>query len=451
MFDTKIIRKLHKVEMHRLLYRYKYRIQGKEPKKLVCIINGLTGTGKTTFALDYFSDKKYFYFSFLGLNEEMAEILFAERISEYAKEKVNGWVDCFIKLAESYSVLILDDLTSISSYKRFHSAFYENTFPFKRSRPLTVLITHPTDNIDGLFDDYSHMNMTYFNMPEVKDIFTKLSKMDQLGLCAVSGGIPDILSEYDIESSFEDNLRKMLKPSSAFINYMQKLLSNYFRKPDNYNYILSAITCGHHSISEIGKYTGFAYNKCDNYLTSLIGCGIVKPKTVSSKSGAEKTSYILTNNYYRIWYRYVYKAHSDIQLSTISVTNDIIHAIIDREIHKFHVQKAHEYVEKRISSHGIKRSFISNQPYKVKSGNFEFTFDGITRNEKIAVLIKVLEDPEDNGGRETLEKIRKAVSLANIYYNSHVYIFAKRRFSDHTKKQASYDEVLSLVGVEQLR
>ena len=286
-------------------------------------------------------------------------------------------------------------------------------------------------------------------------MFSKFSKMEQLGLCTISGGIPEIISEYNADHSFEENLRSMLKRSSSFANYMSKLLSYYFRKPDNYHHILYAIASGHHSVSEIGKYTGFVYNKCDNYLTGLIGCGIVKPEKIISKSGAEKTAYTLTNNYFRIWYRYIYQERSNIQLSNNAILNDIIRNIIDREVHVFHVQKAFEYVKKRITSHGMILRFniddIISNPYTVKSGNFEYTFDGFVRNGKMAVFVKILEDPESNCGRETLEKIRKAMSLANTYYDSHVYIFAKRRFSDHTIKQASYDEVLTLVGVEQLR
>ena len=73
---TKIIRKRHRVTMNGLIVGYKMRANAKNPKKAVFVVNGLSGSGKTSFTLDYFSDEKLFYFSFLGLNEEIAEMLF---------------------------------------------------------------------------------------------------------------------------------------------------------------------------------------------------------------------------------------------------------------------------------------------------------------------------------------------------------------------------------------
>ncbi|MCL1885409.1 MAG: hypothetical protein FWF98_01380, partial [Dehalococcoidia bacterium] len=48
--------------------------------KTVCVVNGAVGSGKTTFLLNYFKDKKSFYFSFDGLSVELAEKLFAESV-----------------------------------------------------------------------------------------------------------------------------------------------------------------------------------------------------------------------------------------------------------------------------------------------------------------------------------------------------------------------------------
>jgi len=146
----------------------------------------------------------------------------------------------------------------------------------------------------------------------------------------------------------------------------------YFRKPENYHYILSAIANGKYSVSEIGKYTGFAYNKCDNYLAGLIDCGIVK---------AEKVIYA---------------------------------------------------------------------PQTISKGSFRHTFDAIVKNGNMAVLVKVLENPCENCGRNELETLRDAVSIANTYYDSRVFIFSKGKFNDYAVAESSTDDVISLVGVEQL-
>ena len=383
-------------------------------------------------------------------------MLFSEKVSEVTGEKVSGWEDSFTAVTKHYKVIILDDLTSISSYNRFHTAFYEKMFPKRLSRPFVVLIAQPTDNVAGLADRYERLELTYLNISEVMDMFPNYTKYDALSVSAISGGIPEILQEIKPDYSLEYNLQKILNPTSAFINFMPRLLSQYFRKPDNYHYILSAIAHGSHSISEIGKFTGFAYNKCDNYLAGLIDCGIVIPDDVVSKRGAKKTAYNLTNNYFRLWYRYIYWSQSDIQLEVTPVINKIVKSIIDMEVQVFYLQKVFEYVNKRINSYDMQIGFnilsdLVYEPYIVNNGNNEFTFDSIGRNKEMAVMVKILNEPEDSCRKETFETIRKAAALVNEYYNSHVYIFAKKRFSDYAVKEASKDEAITLVGIEQLR
>ena len=44
----------------RILENYHRQAENWATSKTVCVLNGLAGCGKTTYALDYFEDKKYF-------------------------------------------------------------------------------------------------------------------------------------------------------------------------------------------------------------------------------------------------------------------------------------------------------------------------------------------------------------------------------------------------------
>jgi len=164
------------------------------------------------------------------------------------------------------------------------------------TRPFVVLIDQSAIVASGLADRYDVIDLNYFSIPEVMKLYPALSKLDILGLCAVSGGVPKIQNGYDAQISYEDNLRRMLEPSSAFVSFMPELMTRYFRRPENYHHILCAIAHDNHRVSEIGKFTGYAYNKCDNYLSGLMSCGFVKSDKAISKRGADKTAYRLTNN-----------------------------------------------------------------------------------------------------------------------------------------------------------
>ena len=54
---------------------------GWDELKTVCVFRGIAGCGKTTYALNFMGNRKVFYFSFAGLDESLAEELFAKRVT----------------------------------------------------------------------------------------------------------------------------------------------------------------------------------------------------------------------------------------------------------------------------------------------------------------------------------------------------------------------------------
>lgn len=412
--------------------------------KTVAVLSGLAGCGKTTLLLDYFKKKKHFYFSFAGLEENAAESLFTRKVSETIGSDISNWDDAFMALSNAYRYIIFDDLAPVSSYKRFQPSFYENMCKSFDSRPLVFFIAGPTDNLSGLADNFEYIEAGYFTVPEVMKVFSGLPKYDVLGVSAVSGGIPEILTGYDEKESFEINLRHMLMPDSAFIRFLPYLMEKYFRKPEVYYTVLYAIASGSHKVSEIGKSTGFAYNKCDNYLSALVSSGIIKAEKEKSKSGAEKTLYILASSYFRFWFLYVYMNRTELAIGDEELTEGIIQGITEKEIHSFQLQKAFAYVNSKTQANWAAFRIsekVVYAPKMIKKGDFSYTFDAIHKYGEKAVFVKVFADPLENCKRDELDKIQKAVSMVNRYYNSHVFLFTKRRFSDFAAKQAPLDNL----------
>lgn len=295
--------------------------------KTVAEISGLSGCGKTTLMLDYFNDKKHFYFSFAGLEENVAENLFANKVSELTNQPIAGWEDAFTALSKKNRYIIFDDLTPVFSYKRFKNSFYENMFCDFESRPLVFLITQPDNNLTELADSYDNINVNYFSIPEIMKLFPNISKYIALSLAAVSGGIPKIFNDYNEQMTLEDNILAFLKPTSAFIEFMPYLMNQYFNKPETYNHILYAIANGNHKISEIGKFTGYAYNKCDNYISALVSAGIVMIDKEKTTHGAEKTIYVFANSYFMLWYKYIYSNRTEIAIGDDNVIRNIVKSI----------------------------------------------------------------------------------------------------------------------------
>ena len=450
-----IERPVYNDSINAILKNHYRRSDNQKVSRTVYVVKGLAGSGKTTLLLNYFKDRNFFCFSFAGLAEDLAEKIFSDYVKEKTGTAASGWEDGFAAILKKHKIILFDDLSSISSYKRLQKAFYNNMITNIHARPFVVFIIQPIDDITGFADKYIEINIDYFSIPEVMKLYPKLSKFDALGLCAMSGGIPKILHEYDESISLEDNLKNILKPSSAFFVFMPEIMVKYFRKPENYHHILCAIANGNHSVSDIGKFCGFEYNKCDNYLASLISYGFVKTEKTISKRGAAKTAYMITNNYFRLWHLYIYRNHTELNLGKREFINNIVKNIIESEIHGFHLQKAFALANERIENDLWESFHITEKivyaPQTVSENNFHYTFDAIVRNGDKTIFIKVFESPYENCGREELDKMRKAVSLVNKYYDSHIYIFAKKRYSDYTVAEAAKDETISLFDVDRLK
>ena len=323
------------------------------------------------------------------------------------------------------------------------------------SRPFVVFLTQPNEMIKGLADNYASFTVDYFSVPDMIKRFPKLSKVDKLGISALSGGIPKIFSEYNTEISFEENARRFLCPDSAFCGFMPELLSKYFRRPENYHAILHALANSKQQVGEIGKFTGFAYNKCDTYLSALVDYGFVSAEKEKMKSGALKNIYRLKNNYFKLWYLYIYENQAALRTGDKKLTDGIVKSIVKKEVHAFHLEKAFTFANEKIRR-DLWAGFRINEKVKyapkiVRKGAFTYSFDTIIRKDEKAVFVKVFKDAENTCRPSELMRIQKAVELVNKYYDSHVFIFSKRRFCDEATHESSRDYCMTLVEVDRLK
>ena len=147
---------------------------------------------------------------------------------------------------------------------------------------------------------------------------------------------------------------------------------------------------------------------------------------------------------------------TEIKLENRETVSNIIEVITGKEIHEYHLEKAFMLANERMKHYRLWESLRIKEkviycPESVSKGNFSYTFDAIARNVNKAVFIKVFAEANENCKKAELEKIRKAVMSVNTYYDSHIFIFSKRRFSDYAASEAANDDSLTLVEVDRLR
>ena len=78
------------------------------------------------------------------------------------------------------------------------------------------------------------------------------------------------------------------------------------KEPANYNAIVEAIAKGATKLNEISSKVQIENSNVSACLKSLIALGLVEKETaVTDEDNKKKTSYILSDQMFRFWYRYI--------------------------------------------------------------------------------------------------------------------------------------------------
>lgn len=122
----------------------------------------------------------------------------------------------------------------------------------------------------------------------------------------IAGGIPLYLDQFDRSLSVEQNMaRNVLRTDSFLFGEPDAFLQQELREPAKYNAIIQAIAQGEGRLSNISDAAGLERTAVANYLKSLIELGVVKREMPVVDANKKKVRYVLADNLFRFWYRFV--------------------------------------------------------------------------------------------------------------------------------------------------
>lgn len=264
------------------------------------IISAMPEMEKTVAAINYCATKQNcFYFPFANMEADFALNTFCNNNTEsFANcDDWNMFFDRLEILAKEKRLTVFFDNASVRNDK---DEFYEelNLFLKKNTHTVIIFLCRPWEKIDVECDKKEIDNIS---LKEIADCYN-ISDKDAANIFLLTSGIASILAEYNIDLSFDDNIKNMMNTKSAFYNYPIKLMRDCFRSPEAYNTLLYAISNGYNRISEISAFSGQPKNKCDKYLKTLIEYNLVRKEC--SKNGY--ASYYPANSYFSLWYKFFF-------------------------------------------------------------------------------------------------------------------------------------------------
>ena len=110
----------------------------------------------------------------------------------------------------------------------------------------------------------------------------------------------------DDRLSVEDNIKNtFLNPISSLFEEPENLLKQEVREPALYNAIITSIATGASRMAEISSKVGEDTSVCSTYLRNLINLGIVQKEMPYGEKASRKSIYIIDDNMFRFWFRFV--------------------------------------------------------------------------------------------------------------------------------------------------
>ena len=282
---------------------------------------------------------------------------------------------------------------------------------------------------------------------EMTRFHPNLSLQDQALLYGVTGGIPHYINKLDVEDNLDEALLENLFSTSSYLfEEPENLLKQELREPAIYNSVISAIAGGASRLNEIATKVGLESGVCTKYLKVLLDLGILKKETPITEKTGKKTIYMIDDNFFRFWYRFVPRNMSVISAGRMSL-------VYEQAVKKYYSDYMGLVFEKMCQEY-LSR-YAKNLPILLSAVGQWWGTDSKTRKE---VQIDIVGTPVEGSeyliasckyrnekiGIDELELIQKYASVFRKDGVFHYFIFSKGGFTPTLQEAGQRGEVTLL-------
>ena len=291
------------------------------------VIYGRRRVGKTALINQFCKDKPTIFFSALNTTgKENLEAL-SKAIMSYERPDMEAAPEF-----SSYDAA-LDELTALSKEKRIVFVIDEYPYLAKAKPAISVMLQHIIDHkwtdsqmyliLCGSSMSFMESQVLGKESPlygrrtgqikieplDYKDtavFHPNLSAEENALIYGITGGVPHYINKLDVKDSLDEALLDNFFDRSSYL-YEEpgNLLKQELREPAIYNAIIKAIAEGSSRMNDIKLKVGTENAVVSKYLKTLIDLGIVKKEIPITEKQGKKTIYLLADNFFRFWYRFV--------------------------------------------------------------------------------------------------------------------------------------------------
>ncbi len=152
----------------------------------------------------------------------------------------------------------------------------------------------------------AQMKIQALSYRDIRAFHPTLSNEDLSLLYGITGGIPHYINKLDVNKVLDEALiENFFDTSSYLFEEPENLLKQELREPAIYNSVIAAIANGASRSNEISTKVSLESGICARYLRVLMELGILKRETPITEKNGKKTIYLIDDNFFRFWYRFV--------------------------------------------------------------------------------------------------------------------------------------------------
>jgi AAA+ ATPase superfamily predicted ATPase len=436
------------------------------------VFYGRRRVGKTTLINEFCKGKKAIYYMAIEFTEKENLNNFSKAIFEFSVPGIEmPSFTSFEKLFDYIStlsekeriILVIDEYPYLAeSYRPISSIIQAHIdMKLKDSKLFLILCGSSMSFMEYQVLGYksplygrrtAQFKVKPFNYKQSEEMLSGFSKEEKAIIYGITGGIPEYLSRIDNNSDLKNNICQLfLSQSGRLFEEPSNLLKQELKDPSTYNSIILAIANGASKLNEISTKVGIETSACSNLLNSLISLGLVKKETPINEDTTRKTIYLLEDQMFRFWYRFVGP-------NINSIASGYGEKIYDLYI----LPHTNNYM-------GLVFEDISKQYLVLKNGKGEtpFFFVNIGRwwgnnpRLKCQEEIDILSAEGDNAvfgeckwtnslvDTDVIEKLILQSKLFH-YKNNYFYIFAKSGYTDKCKEMALQNKSIYLVSFDDM-
>lgn len=442
--------------------------------KFECIvIYGRRRVGKTALINEFCKDKPTIFFSALNTTEKENLNALSKSIMNFERPDMESAPEF-----SSYDAA-LDELTALSKENRIVFVIDEYPYLAKAKPSISAMLQHIIDHkwtetrmyliLCGSSMSFMENQVLGNESPlygrrtgqfkiepldyrETAVFHPYLSSEDNALIYGITGGVPHYINKLDVRSSIDEALLENLFDRSSYL-YEEpgNLLKQELREPAIYNAIIKAIADGSSKMNDIKMKVGEESSVISKYLKTLIDLGIVKKETPVTEKPGKKTIYLLADNFFRFWYRFVPVNMSAIDSGRISkIYPHAVKQHLSDYMGLTFEKMCQDYILYYSDNLPIELCNIGQwwgtDPKKKKQIQIDIVGTPVQGNDYIIGSCKYR---NEKIGVDELNLIRDYASVLGKGNNYHYYIFSKGGFTDGLLQAQDRGEV-DLITLEDL-